>query len=1032
MENYPTSQFLQTEFADDEALVAVSAPSANALLERQYPPTRLCRMAARYLYGACLHMLPFPPTPMSTSMADSDRSPSVQSFASADSMSVPATSVPASPVASSTILHHEDMPRVITAMPDSADHEFPQNHRFCLKDGNTKFELDDGSIYNVHRYFFETHALKFAEEYLDGEALGPIKLSGVCNVDFERFLSMIYPTTLGKFDITTVDEWTSILRLATRWAVVGLRDLAIEEIKPKATPFDKVVIAREFELGQDWLLPAFVDICERPQWLNRVEAERLGLPTVVEIGRIREDARISGPTFDVHAAVRATEILVPRGREGAQHIDDVPQATSTTASSTLAGAASATDALALSDVASLVSSPPASSAPQTPQEPTPDSLPSENLSPADQLAYDALRSAEFAEEASFPSTPLNRALFASHLARRMAHESSPGAQRHREWRQARVDNIIREVADAQGPVATPDEMKISRIDDDPLGMLHSRLAYLLCAKLATCGSIPWPHAGCGDKLTVSTSSYHSLSFDLARRGWVVGNFPPGINSKSSLGKFYVAIPNWDEDIPKYMIVFSSESAHPDNGFCISKKRCILARFHPTFTKGPSRAKARSRAVPSTPLPHGGAQLGRRLSAHVLFPLNLHGQPDSLTLDDGTLYNVHRYFFETYAPNFPYEYLYNEGFAPIKLPGVSSVDFQRFLTIIYPTKLGKYDIKTVDEWTSVLRLATKWSIESLRTLAAEEIVPQASPFDKVSVAREFELGRDWLVPAFVDICARPQWLNCAEAERLGLPTVVEIGRIREEVRTSGPTFDVHAAIRASEILAPGGREEAQSIGDIPQVTSTTASSTSKVSVSAPNISLAAHVPSPVSSPPPSSLDSVPSESLSPADQLAYDALRIAEVAEEDSFDDMPLNRALFASHLARRLTDQKSPSALRHGEWRQSRVDEIAREVIGSVRPPEEPHYLNVTSPDAYRALSTVQERLSYLLAAKLPVRGSAPRPVREDKLTVSSMSWKAYDHITFELRREGWIVGGALGKNGHGRIYIAIPNRDEDIPKYTI
>ncbi|KAL1672060.1 hypothetical protein EV122DRAFT_195089, partial [Schizophyllum commune] len=508
-ETQPTPTYLHTEFADDEAFVtAVSAAmvlapcvTAKAHLVRQYTHTRLRRMAARYLYGACLHTLPFLPTPMSTFMADSDRSPSVQSFASADNMSIPETSVPASPVASSTILHHDDMPRVITATPDSMEHEIPQTHRFYLKDGNIKFELDDGSLYNVHRYFFETHAPTFAKEYLNCEASRPIKLSGVCNADFERFLSMIYPTTLGKFDITTVDEWTSILRLASRWSVFGLRDLAIEEIKPKATPFDKVVIAREFDLGQDWLVPAFIDICERPQWLNRAEAERLGLPTVVEIGRIREEARTSGQTFDVFAAVRATELFVPGGREEAHNVDDVPQATSTIAFSTIASAASATDAPAPSNAASLVASPPVFSAPQTPLETTarcptttPDVLPTELLNPADQLAYDALRSAELAEEASFPSTPLNSALFASRLARCMATEMSPAAQHHREWRQARVDNIIREVAITQGPLATPNDMSISSSVEDPLGVVHKRLAYLLCAKLPTEVTVPWSDA----------------------------------------------------------------------------------------------------------------------------------------------------------------------------------------------------------------------------------------------------------------------------------------------------------------------------------------------------------------------------------------------------------------------------------------------------------------------------------------------------------------------------------------------------------
>ncbi|KAL1759887.1 hypothetical protein FB107DRAFT_287355 [Schizophyllum commune] len=953
----PIPRFLQTEFADDEALVAVSAPFAKALLVRKYPPTRCCGMAS-YLVGASSRMLSFLPTSMSTSMADLDRSPSVQSFASADSMSIPATSVPASPVASSTILHHDDMPRVITETPDSTEHEIPQTHRFYLKDGNIKFELDDGSLYNVHRYFFEIHAPTFAEEYLDCEASAPIKLSGVCSVDFERFLSMIYPTTLGKLDITTVDEWTSILRLATRWSVFGLRDLAIEEIKPQATPFDKVVIAREFELGKDWLVPAFVSICERPNWLNRAEAERLGLPTVVEIGRIREEARTSGQTFDVHAAVRATEILAPGGPEGAQSIGDIPQASSTTASSTFAGAASATDALASSDVASPVDSPPASSAPQTPLEATPDALPTELLNPADQLGYDALRSAELAEEASFPNTPLNRALFASHLARRMAKETSPAAQRHREWRQARVDNIIREMAGSQGSTTTPNDMSISISDTDRPVMLHSRLAYLLCAKLATRGSIPWPHAGCGDELTVLTSAYHSMSFDLARRGWVVASFSPGTKPRSVPGKFHVAIPNWDEHIPKYMIVSSSESAHPSNGFYI---------YHTSTNQ---------------------RNLARRLSGHVFFPLNLHGQSNSLTLDDGTLDKVHRYFFETHAPSFADEYLFNGGTALIKLTGVSSVDFERFLSIIYPTKLARCDIHTVDEWTSVLRLATKWSIESLRDLFIEEIEPKASPFDKVAIAREFELGQNWLIPASVDICSRSESLTRTEAERLGLPTVVEISSIREEVKASGTALAVLSSVRANEVLVPHGLDN---------------------TIRKQDPTLSGLVDTEKAADASASLDDSPQQPPLPqiSMRLAHLTLQSAEIAEKAKYTGTLLNRALFALNLVRRISRETSVAAQRHRARRQARVDSILSELASEGCLPST-NANEISGTRGLCDLGSIRGRLSRLLCVRL-------REGKRNTAPSDSYGWKAEDIDDHDLQ-------------------LPIPDKDcndEDVPKYT-
>ena len=112
---------------------------------------------------------------------------------------------------------------------------------------------------------------------------------------------------IGGCDIRSVDEWTSILRIATRLSIPPLCARAIREIEPTATAIEKVAIAREFNLGDCWLLPAFTAICEADKWLNYEDAERLGLRTVVEIGRIREEQRSAR---DFAAAVRTSPILM--------------------------------------------------------------------------------------------------------------------------------------------------------------------------------------------------------------------------------------------------------------------------------------------------------------------------------------------------------------------------------------------------------------------------------------------------------------------------------------------------------------------------------------------------------------------------------------------------------------------------------------------------------------------------------------------------------------------------------------------------
>ncbi|KAL1679065.1 hypothetical protein EV122DRAFT_210878 [Schizophyllum commune] len=482
-------------------------------------------------------------------MPNQTRSPSVQSFASAESMSLPATSTPGSPVVSPAALHEEDAPRVMSATHNaSTAKEASQEHRFYLRDGNVKLELDDGTLYNVHRYFFDTYAPNFAKGYLgDAEKSAPIKLVGVSSVDFQRFLSIIYPTKLGKCDTHTVGEWTSVLRLATRWSIDSLGELAIEEIKPKASPFDKVTIAREFDLGPGWLLPAFVNICERPNWLNRDEAERLGLPTVVEIGRIREEARAIGESFDMFAAVRASEVLVPGTHDEGQDGGSAPQASLRPSTSTANGPESTMDTSATLDAQS---SPAPSSSPPTPHMSVPaaPSLQTTLIGISDQLAYLTLQSAEIAEEAKYPSSPINRALFAMNLVRRMDRETSSAAELHRAWRQTRVDNIVRNLA---SPECLSEQANNLSGHSPSISDIQSRLAGILCARLPVELSSSLTDSRPEGFLLVNPEDKIYPSREVGKLALEKMGWKTTCKGRKDL---HVSIPDWDcsdEDMPRY-------------------------------------------------------------------------------------------------------------------------------------------------------------------------------------------------------------------------------------------------------------------------------------------------------------------------------------------------------------------------------------------------------------------------------------------------------------------------------------------------
>jgi hypothetical protein len=137
--------------------------------------------------------------------------------------------------------------------------------------------------------------------------------------------------------------------------------------------------------------------------------------------------------------------------------------------------------------------------------------------------------------------------------------------------------------------------------------------------------------------------------------------------------------------------------------------------------------------------------------------------------------------------------------PIQFPGISSTDFERLLSILYPvyvhhliilgashsiirSDFGEHKHRTVDEWTSVLHLATRWEFDSIRTLAIQKLEGlNISPVDKVVLSRQFNINSPWTLAAYTDLCQRPETLTFLEARVLGLETAMRIYQLRERLR-----------------------------------------------------------------------------------------------------------------------------------------------------------------------------------------------------------------------------------------------------------
>ncbi|KAI0295262.1 hypothetical protein BC826DRAFT_1009143 [Russula brevipes] len=171
-----------------------------------------------------------------------------------------------------------------------------QHDRFFFDEGNVTF-LVDGVLYRVHGYFFCRDSKEFRDR-LSGlstqqasSSTPIIPLEGVKSVDFDAFLSVLYPLNFNTVEERTFEEWSSILDLSTRWGFTSIRDLAVRCMKPPS-PLKQLLLARKCSV-EEWRLPALVELCKNPKPPSLDEARLMDFEDVVLVGSVRQIIRSS-------------------------------------------------------------------------------------------------------------------------------------------------------------------------------------------------------------------------------------------------------------------------------------------------------------------------------------------------------------------------------------------------------------------------------------------------------------------------------------------------------------------------------------------------------------------------------------------------------------------------------------------------------------------------------------------------------------------------------------------------------------------
>jgi hypothetical protein len=138
--------------------------------------------------------------------------------------------------------------------------------------------------------------------------------------------------------------------------------------------------------------------------------------------------------------------------------------------------------------------------------------------------------------------------------------------------------------------------------------------------------------------------------------------------------------------------------------------------------------------------------------------------------------------------------------PIDLTSdVSKTDFRRFLENLCPSppQARATKSRSKDEWTSVLKVATLWKFNNIRTLAIENLeqyMSSVTSVDKILLGREFH-HQVWLSDGLHELITRGKPLDESDFDQLGTSTCCHIVRERELClgfghRKPGDVCDVH--------------------------------------------------------------------------------------------------------------------------------------------------------------------------------------------------------------------------------------------------
>ncbi len=114
----------------------------------------------------------------------------------------------------------------------------------------------------------------------------------------------------------------------------------------------------------------------------------------------------------------------------------------------------------------------------------------------------------------------------------------------------------------------------------------------------------------------------------------------------------------------------------------------------------------------------------------------------------------------------------------------TLPFSCFLTL-YSRKYSIYE-GTVEEWSSILKLASQWDFIEVKAFALRELEQQEMPaLDKIILYHTHKINRNLLQAAYIALTVRDEPIAIEEGRQLGLETALRLAHAREIARA--PVF-----------------------------------------------------------------------------------------------------------------------------------------------------------------------------------------------------------------------------------------------------